>query len=112
LCDCYGEPCKICGKMIPMHLGDFETDRIEIAAVCNDCLNAPKGMLGNAFTWLGAKRYCLWKCKGKDDHLGTVAVISLTDNAWENRDINHPNAGDIELVQQVDASASHAATAL
>jgi hypothetical protein len=37
MCDCYAEPCKGCGTPLPMHLGDFNTDRLEIHAFCGTC---------------------------------------------------------------------------
>jgi len=36
MCDCYIEHCIICGRPIPFHLGDFDTERDEIAVICGD----------------------------------------------------------------------------
>jgi len=74
-----------------MHLGDFETDRWEILAVCDRCLRSP---------WLpvmttGGLRGALWEW---DDPKQLTLVVSLTDNAWERMEMNHPNAWPRTLV--------------
>jgi len=84
MCDCYAEPCKVCGKLLPIHLGDFDTDRWEIIALCSDHLN----------TFPALKRV-IWTGEGLGDR---IAICPLTKNAWEHRDVNHPNIGGTEPV--------------
>ena len=36
MCDCYGEKCKECEEVIPIHLGDYETSRDEIEVYCKE----------------------------------------------------------------------------
>jgi hypothetical protein len=44
MCDCFLKPCKVCGRRIPVHLGDFLTDRNEIEVYCWEHLgNLPEG---------------------------------------------------------------------
>lgn len=88
MCDCYSEPCKVCGKMISMHLGDFNTDRGEIFVVCEECIKDK---------WLGVHRfnYCVWD--GKTE--GKITIVALTKNAWQNRKYNHPNVSFTELLK-------------
>lgn len=85
MCDCYGEPCKVCGQMYPMHLGDFNTERWEITILCPKCF-------GN-FPHL--RRVCWSNDDGKEPLL---EILSLTENAWSNRRYNHPNLGGTEIV--------------
>ncbi|MFQ6076965.1 MAG: hypothetical protein ACE5Z5_12705 [Candidatus Bathyarchaeia archaeon] len=92
MCDCYAEPCKVCGRRIPMHLGDFETDRLEIAALCEDCA-WPSDVHFPSIPWKH-RRYCVWLCPS-----GKVVIIPLTENAWLNRGHNHPNFQGIKLLE-------------
>jgi len=34
MCDCYLHKCKFCEEKLPVHLGNFETDRSEIEVFC------------------------------------------------------------------------------
>ena len=92
MCDCYDENCseKGCQELLPVHLGDYETNREEIKVYCenhipiNDCRifiikeedeGFPKG----------------WK----------MGIRSLTDNAREFKDYNHPNVGADYTVEDI-----------
>ena len=88
MCDCYSEPCKVCGKFIGIHLADFDTARSEIAVYCKDCSISNMLMQGINFD-----RCLIWKTK----EFGTVLIAYLTEHAWSNREGNHPNTGDAEL---------------
>lgn len=92
MCDCYSEPCKCCGEVVPLHLGDYETGRFEIFVVCEKCLENP---------YLGEIPFpsVLWKYdseEGKKEML----IVSVTKNAWENREKNHPNVYKSEKVRE------------
>lgn len=82
-----------------MHLGDFETDRMEIAVICNDCLKEKHPLWGIYF-----ENGVLWEWKseklGMRGRKGKAIVISLTDNAWNNKDVNHPNEAYVEILKE------------
>ena len=91
MCDIYAEPCKICGELIPMHLGDFETDRAEIIVVCPKCIDN-KFLVNNIVNSRNVVGFCIWL----DEELNEkYMIISLTENAWKNRNFNHPNLAQI-----------------
>ncbi|MEM2293190.1 MAG: hypothetical protein QXX41_07940 [Nitrososphaerota archaeon] len=94
MCDCYDEPCKICGKHIPMHLGDFKTDRFEIMAICSECSRNAENLRN--FLKGFCRGFAIWKVKNKK-----ITILYLTENAWRNMDINHPNFEDVKLVYAV-----------
>jgi hypothetical protein len=101
-----------------MHLGDFETTVLEIAVVCPECMrlhektvqNRGKELLPRSgFEWLGPKRWTVWKIVEDytftQGHLKSgdkVAVIALTDNAWANRYMNHPNVARPVKLEETD----------
>ena len=93
MCEIYDEPCKLCGRPIEMHLGDFKTLRIEIAVICpdhqplyyiDDC-HDDEPFAGDLLN-LKYQNYCEWKTEN-----GTITVIALTKNAWLQREENYPN---------------------
>ena len=76
MCDCYGHKCFVCGKLIPMHLGDFNTPRKDVAVFHEECFKrAHQIHLGHEFYSDGQR----------------VVVVSLTEVALANQDDNHPN---------------------
>jgi len=79
MCDCYAEPCKVCGELLPMHLGDFKTARWEIAILCEKHVG-----------YFPKIRRVLWS--------PWLEVLSLTENAWGHRMQNHPNIGETEII--------------
>ena len=93
MCDIYCEYCKLCGEVTGFHLGDFDTNRFEIAYICS------KHALDDEFLdWLKCFKFpfCIWS--ERDDK---YVVMSLTENAWNNRWVNHQNLGDTELLEEI-----------
>ena len=100
MCDCYTDYCASCKRPIPMHLGDFRTQRFEIQVFCWSCWSYAKH-------WYKDKRYVVWCIEdapldikkefpiiySRDKKFigERIVVVALTDNAWENRMVNHPN---------------------
>jgi len=101
LCDIYTARCEKCGKEIEMHLGDFETRRDEIVVLCSEHVKDYKKYGDRCVFWLFNPIEVITYNEEFDKNFLTtvsnpiVAVISLTDNAWENRFYNHPNYGFI-----------------
>lgn len=83
MCDIYYADCKVCGKGIDMHLADFSTGRDEVEVFCCDCIPEARA---DGVLWL-------------DDDGRKVFVRSLTGNARQNADGNHPNAGNLVLLE-------------
>jgi len=107
MCDCYDEKCHEngCKEILPVHLGDYETDRNEIIVYCRDHLPltdcriftltedeinkeykyyySEDGVLGRTFIGETLEFPKGWK----------MGIRSLTNNARENKDKNHPNIG-------------------
>jgi len=87
MCNCLDAPCKVCRKLLPLHLGDYATDPSEVECYCADHLpeidvvvfttTEPEQML----TGLTNHYPSGWK----------MGIRSLTENAKENKQINHPN---------------------
>ncbi len=111
MCNLYTDFCKCCGAPIPMHLGDYETNPIEVAVICKDCLKEKTYKI-RKHEWKAShaqdsgykqQRHTIWKCGGdkQDKKLGKVVVVSLTDNAWKNAHMNHPNVEDPKLVKKI-----------
>jgi len=87
MCDIYVDYCKFCGSPIPMHLGDFETDKFEIAVICPICIKNIK--YEPAFVSNLPHKH--WKAK-EDEYI----VVALTINAQSNSEMNHPNLVELE----------------
>ncbi len=87
MCDIYCAKCAKCDTEIEMHLGDFNTDPDEIDVFCGR--HAVDGTIRR-------KRWVMWS----SPIFGSITVVSLTDNAWENREGNHPNDGDVVKVRE------------
>ena len=86
MCDIYFARCEGCGKKIMMHLGDFLTHQDEIKVYCSKCIlngKIPVEYSGKTVFWYGIPLH------RKTPTM--VAVVSLTENAWEHRFINYPN---------------------
>jgi hypothetical protein len=94
MCDCYEQPCHICGTEIPLHLSDYDTARSEILVYCKKC------SVSTIFNLQGINnnRCLVWKAKG----YGKILIAYLTDNAWKNRMGNCPNTGDAVLDSMKD----------
>ena len=99
--------CVLCGEAVEMHLGDFETLPEEIEIVCDSCLrkigeSIKREKVKESDGWrlwldklhkLFKKPYVLWVyCEEANwTELKLCLVHSKTENAWENREVNHPN---------------------
>lgn len=113
MCDIYGATCHICGAVIPMHLGDFETNRDEVVVTCGKHI-PPKGVR-RMMVWfidyaevIAAKRdYPNIENDGVWDEQPITYVTALTDNAWKNRLMNHPNIGSCFGVPLDDLEMFH-----
>jgi hypothetical protein len=66
------DSCKVCGKDIPMHLGDWSTKRHEIECFCGEHIPDI-----NVRVFVGEG----WK----------VGIRALTENAVHYKDMNMPN---------------------
>lgn len=98
MCDTYSEPCKRCGKFLPMHLGNFNTNRNEILAFCEDCF---KGTELNEFNLKeqGNNIAVLWRYREtKEDSSHLFLIVALTRNAEKNANDNYPNSIDPEIL--------------
>ena len=96
MCDIVNSPCKVCGKDLPLHLGDYDTAPSEVECYCadhlpekdvrmftltEDSLPYDSGMTPEFLKG--------WK----------MGIRSLTQNAHENEDKNYPNvAADWEEI--------------
>lgn len=97
MCDCYTDICRICGKDIEMHLGDYETDRGEILVIHEDCLIKGIGF----YTQLLLVGIGYHTEQVIDSNFrGKIIIISLTENAWANRHMNNYN-GESKIMEEV-----------
>lgn len=88
MCNIYNAECSTCKKVIEMHLGDYQTKPSEVEVFCNEHIPEKDIVI-----WQG-KDY--WYSVTRQDHLIcgnpiTVGVRSLTENAGDNKKMNHPN---------------------
>ena len=95
MCNIVASPCKICGKDLPLHLGDYDTEPEEVECYCSEHLPDTNVRI---FTLMEDDVYedlpyipkSIIYPKG-----WVMGIRSLTENARENRDKNYPNvAGD------------------
>lgn len=94
MCDICDLRCIFCSTAIQMHLGDMKTQRDEILVVCSECsLKHVSELLKNRFVlWFCCDMDCSYDPPIFKHEVDAVTVISVTDNAWNNRLINHPNS--------------------
>ena len=102
MCDIYTAKCRVCGKEIEMHLGNWNTKRSEVRVYCGAHLEKALLQTKPVSLWrfkrcLGGKRWC-----------GVVAVVLLTPTAKRNGRINHPNKWESERICQFEPSRSQA----
>lgn len=91
MCDIYVAECKVCGKEIDMHLGDYDTDRDEVEVYCYK----HRGIKTEGVLWR------VGKGGGGGFKVGDKFwVIPLTENARNNRHHNHPNVGRPEIISE------------
>jgi len=112
MCDCYDAKCYLCDAIIPMHLGDFATERNEIRVICwkHDKEELKEVLTQEAIVWniLDVPAPLWWLNSFDDpflrDRMKTrwndtkkkfggkfVFVVPLTENAKVNCLQNHPN---------------------
>jgi hypothetical protein len=94
MCYCYNHKCEKCDVFIPMHLDGFNTAHEEIEVYCPD--HTPEDRTAG----------CLWYVTpGKQNYdkgFGgkNIFIESLTDNAKDNYEGNHPNVGDPIMIEE------------
>lgn len=96
MCDCYSHKCKECDTKLPVHLGDYETERDEIEVFCQNHLPDKDVRI---FTL--TKKF-EFPDRYPDDYEPNVGwqmgIRALTDNARKWKEYNHPNlASDVEV---------------
>ena len=98
MCNCYSAQCEKCDKMLPMHLGDFDTGEDEIQVFCDAhipeedvrvfVMTEDESDLGDKFP----QGY-------------RIGIRALTENARQCADKNHPNlcnfAVEIEYIENI-----------
>lgn len=97
MCHIYHAECKICSKIIEMHLGDYLTNESEVEVFCNHHLPEVDVVI-----WKGKDD---WYSTSKEEYIVignpiTVGVRSLTENARVNKDINHPNLVRCDIIEE------------
>jgi hypothetical protein len=101
MCDIYGAKCAECDTKINMHLGDYNTGRHEIVVLCHEHAHLYEKYGTRVVFWQHNEARQLFhkiKYKPKESNAFAsdeplVAVVALTDNAWENKMHNCPNSG-------------------
>ena len=97
MCDIQPIGCKVCGTLIEIHLGDWDTSLSEIEVFCKD--HIPKN---NVVVWQstpnGSRRGVKSMCE--KNTYSKVGIRALTDNARLNKDANHPNTTDSEIIEE------------
>jgi len=97
MCDCYLHKCKFCEEKLPVHLGNFETDRSEIEVFCEK--HIPDH---NVFIFTVVKVFNEIDGLSEEDKVYVgwkMGIRPLTENAkcWLLQRYNHPNlASDYE----------------
>ena len=102
MCDCYNHECEAegCESVIPMHLGDYMTRRREVSVYCEEHMSAIYG-------WTGIETQCrVWAYyvmvpDGARNRIDLCGVNYKTENAWDRRDVNYPNAGVVKVVEEI-----------
>ena len=88
--------------MIDMHLADFDTVQAEVAVFCKECADKVAELRRPWVRW----KHTIdldgdYELK-PDTKFEECVVVSLTDNAWRNRDGNHPNSFWTENIFEYD----------
>lgn len=94
MCNIVNSPCKICGKDLPLHLGDYKTAPHEVECYCEE--HIPDNNV-RVFTLIEDDYFVVWKI---DHPKGwKMGIRSLTDNAKECEECNYPNVyADYEII--------------
>ena len=97
MCEIINIPCKVCKVEIEIHLGDWNTSASEIEVFCRN--HIPEK---NVVIWDSPKigKFSQKAPLGEIYTYSKVGIRSLTENAKLNKDCNHPNAGDCEIVDE------------
>ena len=100
MCDVFVKGCVVCGKDLPVHLGDYSTGRKEVVVFCSE--HIPEKDV-SIFTLTEddiyedlpyIQRVVLF-------HKGFVMGMRyLTENAIKNKGKNHPNIGADWVVEE------------
>jgi hypothetical protein len=94
VCRILDYPCKLCNKLLPLHLGDYETDPEEVEVFCQDHLPDKEVRI---FTLTDTDKHTVRARYPNEDKAYPVGwkmgIRYLTDNAKENAYMNHPNLG-------------------
>lgn len=89
MCDICNSPCKVCGKELPLHLGDYNTTPEEVECYCSEHL--PENDV-SIFTLLENDVYAdSPHCTISYRQGWRMGIRYLTANAIENKEINYPN---------------------
>jgi hypothetical protein len=99
MCDCYFHKCKECDTKLPVHLGDYETERNEIEVFCQDHLpneNVRIFTVTKTFVYTNTdgeeEEYLLLKTDPYEPPIGwQMGIRSLTKNAVLREYLNYPN---------------------
>jgi hypothetical protein len=87
MCDCYCANCCVCGKDLPIHLGDYVTPRQDIDVFCDE--HIPH-----------------YNCRVfiiEEDEDGSfkkgyrIGIRALTDKAKEFKEYNYPNVEEFRF---------------
>jgi len=100
MCDCYYHKCKECDITLPVHLGDYDTEREEIEVFCKD--HIPEY---NVRVFTVKKVYedeeSNFSEKNKVSIGWKMGIRSLTENAKNNEKVNTPNlASEIDVEER------------
>jgi len=99
MCDCYTTGCKICGVLLPVHLGDYMTKRGEIEVFCRQHLPIENVRI---FRKLGTKIHHDSTINSRKYKPGwMMGIRPLTENAIKHKNLNNPNIGaDFEITDR------------
>jgi hypothetical protein len=112
MCDILDKPCKTCGTLLPVHLGDYETAPEEVECYCEkhlpekDCriFTLIEDSIEKEYTYTHPEEGgpATRELKGERIEFPKgwkMGIRALTDNAREYKDYNHPNTyADFEEV--------------
>ena len=95
MCDIQPVGCKVCGTPIEIHLGNWDTSLSELEVFCKD--HIPKE---NVVIWQSSNRRRGVQSMCEKNTYFKVGIRALTNNAKLNKDANHPNTADSEIIEE------------
>ena len=114
MCDIVNSPCIVCKCDLPLHLGDYETAPEEVECYCQDHLPTENVRIFTLtedeinteykYTWPGKGQPATRERIGETVEYSKgwkMGIRSLTDNAREFKDYNHPNVGADYTVEDI-----------